>query len=64
MLRLIRLPDVLTLTGLSRSTLYDLVSRGDFPTSVKLTKRTVAWIESEVTQWIESRITFSRSETA
>jgi len=43
------------LTGLSRSTLYDLMARGEFPRPVHLSVRAVAWPESEITAWLESR---------
>ena len=53
--RLLRLPEVLYRTGLSRSTIYQLIGRQDFPSSVQLGPRAVAWRESDVTSWIESR---------
>ena len=53
--RLLRLPEVLQLTGLSRSTLYRKVKEGDFPCPVKLGKRAVGWRESEVIAWINAR---------
>jgi prophage regulatory protein len=52
-MRLIRLPEVLKKTGLSRSRLYADVS---FPQRVKLGTRGVAWVESEVEDWIAARI--------
>jgi prophage regulatory protein len=64
-MRLIRLTETLNKTGLSRSTLYDLTLRGEFPAQVKLSKdgRAVAWIESEIDDWIKSRVTASRGGT-
>ena len=53
--RLIRLRDVLGLTGLSRSTLYRKKRAGDFPESVQLGERVVAWWQSEVREWMASR---------
>ena len=53
--RLLRRPEVEARTGLSRSTLYDWMKRGDFPQPVKLGTRLVAWRESDVTAWLESR---------
>ena len=53
--RLIRLRDVLGLTGLSRSTLYRKKRVGDFPESVELGARVVGWWESEVRAWMASR---------
>ena len=50
-----RLPAVLARTGLSRSGLYEAMSRGEFPKPVKLGPRAVGWAESEITAWLESR---------
>ena len=59
--RILRLPDVKTRTGLSRSTIYALVKDKCFPKYISLGARSVGWVESEVEAWIESRITASRS---
>lgn len=58
--RFIRLPEVLNLVGLSRSHLYALVGKKQFPKPVKLGIRSTAWLESEVHEWIETRTTESR----
>jgi prophage regulatory protein len=52
---LLRRPQVQALTGLSRSTLYNFISRGMFPAPVRLGLRSVAWRKSQVSAWIESR---------
>ncbi len=54
--RLIKLKEVLTITGLSRSHTYALAQRGEFPQPVKLTERSSAWVQAEVFDWVESRI--------
>ena len=54
--RFVRLVEVLHLTGVSRSTLYRLVGQGDFPTSVTISTNAVAWLESEVLDWIARRV--------
>ncbi len=54
--RLIRIREVMDRTGLSRTVLYRKVQHGDFPPSVKLTTRCVAWRETEVDEWINERI--------
>ena len=61
--RLIRLREVMAKTGLSRSYVYALAQKGQFPQPVKLTERSSAWIESEVQSWINSRIQ-ARGEVA
>lgn len=53
--RFLRRPDVEARTGLSRSTLYDWMSRGEFPRPVKLGARIVAWRESDIAAWLDSR---------
>jgi prophage regulatory protein len=53
MKRLLRLPAVLDRTGLSRSTLY---ATPDFPKSVKVGDRAVAWSEDEVDAWIAAKL--------
>jgi prophage regulatory protein len=56
--KLIRIRSVVNLTGLSKSYVYQLVSSGHFPKSIKLVTggTSVAWNESEVLEWIDSRI--------
>lgn len=52
---ILRLPGVLKLTGLGRSTIYRLVARREFPAPVRLTKRSVGWPRQDVDRWCESR---------
>lgn len=52
---LLRRPQVETLTGLSRSTLYLFIQKNSFPVPVRLGARSVAWRKSEVLQWIANR---------
>ena len=51
--RFIRLPEV---CGLSRSTIYDLISREAFPKQISLGGKNVAWAQSEITAWMADRI--------
>lgn len=54
--KILRLKEVQQMTGLSRSTIYAEIAKGNFPKQVKLTgARSVGWYESAVVQWIESR---------
>lgn len=61
--QLIKLPDVIQLTGLSSSSIYRLGSVGEFPKPIKLTAngRSSAWIAEEVHQWVSDRIAASRN---
>ncbi len=62
--RVLRRPEVEARTGLSRSTIYALISQGRFPRPVKLSKRAVGWRAPDVVQWIESRTSAAGEETA
>ncbi|MDF7660449.1 AlpA family transcriptional regulator [Erwiniaceae bacterium L1_54_6] len=53
---LIRLKDVMAKTGFKRAWIYNLMSRNEFPQSVKLGIRSVAWVESEIDEWIANKI--------
>ncbi|WP_397589686.1 helix-turn-helix transcriptional regulator [Sphingorhabdus sp.] len=53
---LLRKKDVLGCTGLSGSTLYELMAAGKFPKPVKISNRCVAWPANEVEAWIAARI--------
>lgn len=50
--RLLRIPDVMALTGLPKSTIYLKVKNKEFPAQVQIGARSVAWVESEVNDWI------------
>lgn len=55
---LLRLPKVLALVGVSRSTLYRWVALGLFPQPRSLTPTgsTVAWSAAEVHAWIAAKL--------
>ena len=58
--RLIRVPEVLSRVGFSRTTLYERIKEGSFPDRVKIGLRSVAFVESEIDAWIEKVIAESR----
>ncbi|MGM3190060.1 helix-turn-helix transcriptional regulator [Dickeya dadantii subsp. dieffenbachiae] len=53
---------MLHVTGISRSTLYELSSRNAFPARVPLGGKNVAWVESEIHYWVAERIAARRQE--
>lgn len=53
---LLRIADVKRRTGLTETSLYRAIQAGKFPRPVKLSERSSAWIESEVTEYIAARI--------
>lgn len=55
-MRILRLKQVIEITGLARSTIYKFVADGCFPKSIPLGDRCVGWLESEVQDWISAKI--------
>lgn len=53
---LIRMKEVVRMTGLSRSTLYRLQQLEEFPKAVNLGCRSVAWVRSDINDWIREKI--------
>jgi prophage regulatory protein len=53
----LRCPKVCEVTGLSITTLYELMKAGEFPRPIRIAKRLVAWPEAVVAEWQASRIT-------
>ncbi|MBF0185349.1 MAG: AlpA family transcriptional regulator [Magnetococcales bacterium] len=53
--RVLRIDDVVAKSGIPRSSLYRMIKSGKFPVQVKLSERSVGWIESDVDEWIRSR---------
>jgi prophage regulatory protein len=54
--RLIRLPEVISITGLSRSTIYALEAANKFPRRCALTEKTSAWSYLEVMGFVADRL--------
>lgn len=55
-LQVLRLPEVCRVTGLCRSMVYQLEAERRFPRRVKISARSVGWIDGEVQAWLEDRI--------
>jgi prophage regulatory protein len=62
--RLIRLPQVESLTGLKRAHIYGLARRGQFPKPLKIGARASAFRQSQVLAWIQDRIREAQDSAA
>ena len=51
----LRMPTVMRMTGLGRSTIYRLIADRKFPSPVRLGPRAVAWRRVDLDQWSEAR---------
>ncbi|HIH5019768.1 TPA: helix-turn-helix transcriptional regulator [Klebsiella oxytoca] len=56
------MPEVLRRTGFGRAWIYRLISAGDFPAQVKIGRRAVGFIETEVDRWVEERVRATREQ--
>jgi prophage regulatory protein len=59
--RLLRLPEVKHLTGLSKSTIYTRIAEDSFPRQISLGSRTVVWLESDIQHWIAEQISAAQA---
>jgi len=59
---ILRLPAVQSRIGLSRSTIYERIKNGTFPRPIYIGERAIGFIESEVDEWIQARISESRGQ--
>ncbi len=57
---LIRLPEVIAMCGLSRSSIYKCAKDKTFPAPIKLAGKPSAWIKQEVQQWVNAQVSASR----
>lgn len=62
--RFLRMSEVRSRVSFSRSQIYLLISRNEFPQPVSLGARALAWLESEIDEWIASRIVEKRGKPA
>ena len=53
--RMLRLPEVRDITGVSRSSIYKWMDEGKFPPSRQLGERAIAWDSREIAKWVDSR---------
>ncbi|EXI91946.1 MAG: putative transcriptional regulator [Candidatus Accumulibacter sp. BA-94] len=52
----LRLKQVKAVTGMSRSWIYEAIRRGEFPASIPLGARAVAWDAASIADWQAARI--------
>lgn len=58
--RALRLQQVVERTGLSKTHIYRLMQRGQFPAPVRLSERVVAWDEAVICAWLNERFAAGR----
>lgn len=63
-MKILRLPDVLGIIGVSRSKLYADIKAGEFPSPISLGARAVGWIDTGIYDWIDVRAQVARKSGA
>ena len=59
--RFMKLDEVKRATSLSRAGIYQMIQKGQFPRQCRIGERSVAWISTEVAEWIDSTIRANRA---
>ena len=59
--KIMRLPEVIQMTGLSRSTIYLRMAKGSFPQTISLGERAVGWLLSDIEAWLDARVVASKA---
>lgn len=54
-LGILRLPQVIQLVGLRRTTIYEMMEKGIFPRSISLGARAIGWRVGDIRRWLEAR---------
>jgi prophage regulatory protein len=53
--RIVRFDELTAIIGRPRSSVYLMISRGEFPRGKKIGSRAVGWMKSDVDAWLASR---------
>lgn len=63
-IRILRLAQVIDMTGLGKTKIYELQAQGRFPMSVRITAHAVGWVEQEVQAWLTGRLAERKPSSA
>lgn len=53
--KIIRMPGVMEKVGLSKSVIYNMIKRGEFPGQIRLGENSVGWLEADIEEWVRVR---------
>ncbi len=59
--KILRIKQIVEITGLGRSTIYEHMAIGLFPSPIKIGKRAVGWLDSDISAWIAACVSQSRN---
>ena len=61
--KIYRLPEIMDMTGLSRSSIYLRISTNEFPKPVKIGRRAIGWPEESIIAW-QAKMMEAQDESA
>ena len=57
---IVRMPNVLVMTGMSKPSVYRMMKTGTFPRRIQLSPGAVGWLRTEIEQWVVDRMAADR----
>ncbi|API87537.1 helix-turn-helix transcriptional regulator [Francisella uliginis] len=54
--KILRLKQVVEMTGTSKTTIYRWINAGTFPKPINLSHVSVGWLEADINDWIQSKV--------
>lgn len=60
--RFMRLPAVIEVCGIGKTTIYDQIRQGIFPSPIPLGAKSVGWLASEIEAWMAAKISACRQQ--
>lgn len=54
-MKAMKIKDVVEKVSLGQSTIYKMVAAGEFPKPFQIAPRRIAWVESEIEDWLTER---------
>ena len=55
-MKMLRINEVMKITAMSKTTIYRWINANQFPKPLNLSSKSVAWLESDIHDWITSKI--------
>ena len=54
--KFLRIKDVMEMTGVSKSFIWNQISLGNFPKQIVITPKMSVWREAEIQEWMQQQI--------
>lgn len=58
--RILKLKETIHICGKGRSSIYEAINKGEFPSQIKIGRKAVGWLKSEIDEWLEKQVQSTR----